>query len=253
MSLLEENPITRSGNHLWQVAGVGIVISALALSGCGGGDDDNNTMDNRLRNVTQELGSDEMEHVTFLRDAISSAGGQPIAKPALKLDALGPVSNATQFLTVARAFEDIGVSAYAGAARLITNKDILESAARILAAEAYHAGNLRYQVVERGLTVSAVDGKDQPPTATNFFPTDTSALVLPRSVAEVLALVGGFFPGGINGTTTPSTDIEILNFALNLEYLEAEFYSYINHGEGIGDTSGAGTQGTTTGAPTFRV
>lgn len=262
MGLLKNgnNPLTSPSvprRDVFRVFGSGVALTAvgLLLPGCDGSDSSGSTgSTGLLGNVSREIGADEIAHVRFLRTAITNAGGQPIARPALKLDALGAVTNETTFLTVSRAFEDVGVSAYGGAARLITDKNVLEAAGRILATEAYHAGNLRYQAVSRGLSVTAIDAKDQPPNNTNFFPTDTNGLSVIRSVAEVLAVAGAFFPNGINGTTTPATDVEILNFALNLEYLEAEFYSYVNSGAGLdaADTSGQGTLGTTTGAPTFR-
>lgn len=147
--------------------------------------------------IATEIAADEVAHVRFLRAALGL--GTAASKPAINLNALGiGFGSQTEFLILARAFEDVGVSAYGGAAPDISNRTFLAAAARILATEAYHAGNIREQLVLKNITAPAVDGQDQPPSISNFFPTDSNGLSIVRSVGEVLAIVRPFFPNGLN-------------------------------------------------------
>jgi len=162
--------------------------------------------DPRVADIAAEISADETLHVKYLRTAL---GASAVAEPAINLDALGiGFATQAQFLTVARALEDTGVSAYAGAATLLTGNN-LQAAAQILAVEAYHAGNIRLYVVEDGITVPSLDSQDIPPTEQHFFPTDSNGLAIKRTPSQVLAIVyanaaagtmsGGFFPNGLNG------------------------------------------------------
>ena len=162
--------------------------------------------DLRIADIAAEINADESLHVKFLRSAL---GASAVAEPTINLNALGiGFATQAQFLTLARAFEDTGVSAYAGAATLLSGNN-LQAAAQILATEAYHAGNLRLEVVQNSITVPALDSQDVPPTEQHFFPTDSNALAIKRTTSQVLAIVyansaagtksGGFFPNGVNG------------------------------------------------------
>ncbi len=154
--------------------------------------------------TARELAADELNHVTLIRSLL---GAQAIAKPAINLNALGlGFANESEFLGLSRAFEDVGVSAYGGAARLLTTPDVVFTASRILAVEALHSGNIRLQSVAKGISGTAIDSQDQLPASGNFFPTDTQGRAIIRSAAQVAAIVrgsnpagGAFFPNGLNG------------------------------------------------------
>jgi hypothetical protein len=170
--------------------------------------------------VAMEIGQDERAHVALLRQALTAANVMPIAKPAINLGALGiGFANVVQFLTLARVFEDIGVSAYAGAAGLpfVASSPYIGTAARILAAEAEHVGNIRLQIARLNISTAALDGVDiiPPPSGQKFISVDaTTGLCAVRTPGQVLYLAygnaanttsGGFFPAGVNGILNTSS------------------------------------------------
>jgi len=164
-----------------------------------------------------EIGNDERAHVNYLRQALTALGIQPIAKPAINLNALGTGFESQEaFINLARAFEDVGVSAYGGAAPLIQDKTILGVAARILATEAEHTGNLRLHAALYQAPTIAVDSIDiqPPPSGKRFISVDSNGLTPVRTPGQVLYIVfggkanassGGFFPNGVNGGINSSS------------------------------------------------
>jgi len=183
----------------------------------------------------QKITIDEVNHVRFLRRVLGKAA---VAQPNIDLlnsfnglaaaaglvpagTQFNPFLNETNFLLGAFVFEDVGVTAYAGAAALLQNKDYLSAAASILAIEAYHSGTVRTVLGALGQqkaadAISAVratlgNGKEQGITVGNLrfntSPSDTDSLAFRRTTTEVLNIVysgrstgGGFLPDRANGT-----------------------------------------------------
>jgi hypothetical protein len=200
-----------------------------------------------------EIAADERAHVEFLRGALGAAA---VAQPAIDISSAAdgafsaaaraagligpgqsfdPYANDENFLLGAFIFEDVGVTAYKGAAALINNKVFLEAAAGILAVEAYHAALIRTTLFRKGMQTPALitaterisdardslDGssdKDQGIAprndASNIAPLDENGLAYSRTTGEVLNIVyltamarsqGGFFPAGVNGAIRTSS------------------------------------------------
>jgi Ferritin-like domain len=191
----------------------GIDVTGTGTAGATTGGTPVSFADNVTQAVAKELALDEQSHVKLLRSAL---GAQAVAKPAINLSALGiNFGTGNEFLALARALEDIGVTAYGGAAPLIQSKAYLAVAAKILAVEAEHAGAIRLLVSRNGVSTTALDGADHlpPPSGKLYFSTDSNALTEVRTPAQVLYLAygnksnaasGGFFPNGVNGTIKTS-------------------------------------------------
>ena len=196
-------------------------------------------VDKRLALAAADIAKDEHDHVTFLRAALGSAR---VNKPQIDLrtsftalaraagivgptGTFNPFADEQSFIIGAYVFEDVGVTAYHGAAPLITKPAYLSAAAGILAVEAYHAGAIR-TLIQRSANanlavyaakVSAIRAKlsgeadDVGPVVDGEFmvaPTDANSIAFSRTTRQVLNVVYGgvnaksgvFFPYGMNGT-----------------------------------------------------
>jgi rubrerythrin len=91
------------------------------------------------KKLAQEIGDHEKQHVDALTGAIKKAGGKPVAAPAVKF----PLKDEASFLKLAQTFEDTGVSAYDGAAPMISSTEVLAAAGSIAQVEARHAAAIR--------------------------------------------------------------------------------------------------------------
>lgn len=185
----------------------------------------------------QEVAANELAHVRFYRKTL---GEDAVDRPAIDFDAgfakvaeaagLGadfdPFGNEMNFVLGGMLFEDVGVTAYAGAAPLLKNKEFLAAAAGILAVEAYHMGMARSQLYRMGepaweaanAVSDARDKLDGPEDKdqgimldgrANVVPSTPDAIAFTRTPQEVLRIVyltdqegvtsGGFYPDGMNG------------------------------------------------------
>jgi len=201
-----------------------------------------------VKQYANEIANDELAHVKALRGILKGAAvDRPVldigpafaaaanaAANATLSPAFSPYGGALPFLIGAFIFEDVGVTAYHGAARFIVDDSaggVLDSAAGILAVEAYHASEVRtllYQQEDAATGYTGVDvktivklisdlraklgnGKDQgivdASGNANIVPTDANAIAFGRTPREVANIVFGapnagkglFFPSGLSG------------------------------------------------------
>jgi hypothetical protein len=190
-----------------------------------------------LRQFMEEVAANELAHVRYYRKTL---GAQAVPRPAIDLngfaaaakaaglgDNFDPFASEMNFFLGGMLMEDVGVTAYHGAAPLISNKQFLDAAAGILAVEAYHMGMARSVLYRMGKEArdaanklsDARDKLDGPEDVdqgiemngkANIVPADADAKAFSRTPQQVLRIVyladkpgvtgGGLFPKGMNGT-----------------------------------------------------
>ncbi len=153
----------------------------------------------------------ENDHVSFLLAGLGAA-----ARPKPTFQGLQQ-TNLNAFLTVASALENTGVGAYLGAAPAILDPGYLGAAASIALVEARHAGFFN-SLRSKPMTLNAFGSE------LSFDEAFTVAQVTNAAGGFIASLNGGP-PISYSTTRSAANDIAILNFALALEYLEAEFYN----------------------------
>jgi len=128
------------------------------------------------------FGSHEAAHVTALTDTITKAGGTPVkAQASYNFPAFDTRDNIVKFLVTV---EDLGASAYLGAAPEIKDPGVLTAAVAIHNIEGEHASIWR-----RAAKLAPVEG----------------AFATPTKRADVLAAVTPFLGGGgAAGTAAPA-------------------------------------------------
>jgi hypothetical protein len=94
-------------------------------------------------------------------------------------------------LATAKAFEDLGVSAYNGAGRLLTNPDYLVLAGKIVSVEARHAAYIRNIISAGSFADASV--------------IDANGLDKSRKPLEVLLIAGTYISTKINASNLPTS------------------------------------------------
>ncbi len=130
----------------------------------------------------------EVAHRNFFKAAITAAGATPIQDLEVDFSSID-FGNRTSVLGAAKAFEDLGVTAYNGAGKLIVTPAYLVIAGQIVSVEARHAAAIA-DFISNGTFADTVD---------------TNGLDGARTPAAVLAIADTYIVTQINASNLPTS------------------------------------------------
>jgi hypothetical protein len=193
--------------------GGGALAAAGAIVGLTGGEAQADGGDRDISTARQfrAIQNHENDHVQFLVNALGAS-----ARPKPTFQNLRE-RNRAAFFAQSQAFENTGVGAYLGAAPVIFSRAHLAAAGSIALIEGRHAGYLNNLL--GALTTRNVFGQNQ------TFERALTISEVTRLARPFIADLNGGPPLTFSPTPSAENDIAILNFALALEFLEAEFYN----------------------------
>lgn len=128
----------------------------------------------------------EIAHREFFKNALGDKAIQALEVNFSSID----FGNRDSVLGTAKAFEDLGVSAYNGAGKLITDPGYLTLAGKIVSVEARHAAYIRDLISNGSFADSTV--------------IDNNGLDKSRTPAEVLGIAKSFLKSTLNASNLPS-------------------------------------------------
>jgi hypothetical protein len=134
-----------------------------------------------------EIRDHEIAHREFLKNAL---GAKAIVALEVNFTSINFASR-DSVLATAKAFEDLGVSAYNGAGKLITNPDYLVLAGKIVSVEARHAAYIRNLVSAGSFADNTI--------------LDVNGLDKSRTPPEVLAIASVYIKTKINASNLPTS------------------------------------------------
>ncbi|HET7116249.1 MAG TPA: ferritin-like domain-containing protein [Hanamia sp.] len=128
----------------------------------------------------------EIAHREFFKAALGSSAIQSLQVNFSAID----FTSRTSVLGTAKAFEDLGVSAYNGAGKLISNPDYLTLAGKIVSVEARHAAWIRDMIT--------------PGSFADMTAVDMNGLDVEREPNDVLSIAGAFLKTKLDASHLPT-------------------------------------------------